>query len=138
MRITRKRGIAIAGVAVLVVVGAGLAVAAPGHTERYAGKKAGAPTWTAPCWERPPRRDRRLLAPCAEVSGRVLWIRKQGGVSKSSKAQLALASNFKIVIAKMAPYDGSKLPSIGSYVHIVGPLVRSKAGFDEVQFFAER
>lgn len=133
---TRKRVAILAGV-LLVVVGAGLAVVAPGGVKRYDGRKAGAPGWTAPCWERAPRRDRRVLARCAEVSGRVLWIRKQGE-GKSSKAELALSGGFKVVIAKMSPYEGRKLPGIGSYAHIIGPLVKSKVGLDEVQFFAMR
>jgi hypothetical protein len=134
MRMPRKRWL-LAGAAGLVVL-AGLAVAAPGGVDRYDGDVAGAPSWTRACWKEEPRRDRRLLARCARVSGRVLWVRKQG-FGASSKAEMVLSSGFGLVLSKMTPYDGRRVPAIGHYVHIVGPLVKSKTGLREVQFFGQ-
>jgi hypothetical protein len=126
---------AVAGAA--AIVGAGLAVAAPGGVDRYDGARAGAPAWSKPCWSEDPRRDRALLSRCARVSGRVLWVRKQGRGSRS-KAEMVLAARFGLVVSKLSPYEGRDVPAIGEYVHIVGPLVKSRTGLREVQFFAEQ
>ena len=130
----RKRYLLLGGlVLVLVLV---LAVTAPGGVERYDGAQSSAPAWTAACWKERPRNDRRLLARCARVRGRVLWVRRQGrGVE--SKAEMMLSSHFGLVLAKMSPYLGRRIPGIGQYVRIVGPLVKSRAGLKEVQFFAQ-
>jgi hypothetical protein len=134
MRVPRKRFLF--GGAAAAVLLLGVAAAAPGGVDRYDGDAAGAPSWTKACWKEEPRQDRRLLSRCARVSGRVLWVRKQG-FGASSKAEMVLSSGFGLVLSKMTPYDGRHVPAIGHYVHIVGPLVKSKTGLREVQFFAQ-
>ena len=124
-------------VSAAVLVAALLLVLAPGGTDRYAGATSDAPAWTAPCRERAPRTDRVLLARCAKVTGRVVWVRREG-LGPASKAHVVLASGFGLVLAKMTPYTGRHVPAIGNYVTIVGPLVRSRSGLTEVQFFAQR
>lgn len=130
---TRARKLLIlAGVAVIAM----LAVWAPGGIERYEGQAAGSPSWTAACRIQAPRSDRQLLARCAKVRGRVLWVRREG-LGPASKAHVVLASRFGLVLAKMTPYAGRHVPAIGHFVTIVGPLVRSRSGLTEVQFFAQ-
>jgi hypothetical protein len=135
MRMTRTRWALVAGAGTVVAVG--LAIAAPGGVDRYDGTRAGAPAWSKPCWKTEPRQDRELLARCARVSGRVLWVRRQGFGTKS-KAEMVVAARFGLVMSKMAPYAGRDVPGIGTYVHIVGPLVKSKVGLREVEFFAQQ
>jgi hypothetical protein len=130
---TPRRKLLAAAVPAVVVL---LAVWAPGGTDRYDGQRAGSPGWTSACWERSPRQDRALLSRCARVSGRVLWVRRQGR-GASSKAHVVLASGFGVVLAKMTPYAGRHVPAIGHWVTVVGPLVRSRAGVTEVQYFGE-
>lgn len=113
-----------------------LAAALPGGIESYTGPRTGAPTWTAPCWTAQPREDRKLLARCAKLRGRVLWVRRQG-LGPRSKAEMVLSSHFGLVLSKMVGYTSRKVPGIGQYVTIVGPLVRSRTGLREVQFFAQ-
>ena len=130
---TRRRKVlaaAVIAVAVLVLVWA------PGGTERYEGQAADRPAWAAACLERAPRQDRKLLARCARVTGRVLWVRR-AGLGPTSKAHIVLASGFGVVLAKMSPYTGRTVPAIGDYITVVGPLVRSRAGVTEIQFFAQ-
>jgi hypothetical protein len=134
MRMPRKRWLFAGGAAAVVALA--LAATAPGGVDRYDGAKKNAPTWAKACWNEKPRGDRKLLARCARVSGRVLWVRRQG-FDQSSKAEMVIASGFGLVMSKMSPYVGRHVPAVGHYVHIVGPLVKSKTGLREVQFFAE-
>ena len=120
--------------AVLLVVVV-VALVAPGSLQSYSGSRASAPGWTAPCWTARPRTDRVLLARCARLTGRVLWVRRQG-YGPYSKAELLLGSHFGVVLAKVAPYTRDNVPGVGRYVTIVGPLVKSRMGLREVQLFA--
>lgn len=115
---------------VLVVV-----LVAPGSLQSYSGARPSAPAWATPCWKAPPRTDRLLLARCARLTGRVLWVRRQG-YGAESKAELLLGSHFGAVLAKIAPYTRDNVPGVGRYVTIVGPLVKSRMGLREVQLFA--
>ena len=134
MRMPRKRWLFLGAAAAVVALG--VAATAPGGVDRYDGDKKGAPAWTASCWKEEPRRDRRLLSRCARVSGRVLWVRRQG-FDRNSKAEMVIASGFGVVMSKMTPYIGRQVPAVGHFVHIVGPLVKSRTGLREVQFFAQ-
>lgn len=131
----RTRLLVIIGPAVVLVAGV-IALIAPGGLQSYTGAKAGAPAWTAPCWQAAPRSDRRLLDRCSRLTGRVLWVRRQG-FGAGSKAELILGSGFGVTLAKMAPYTDRHVPGIGQYVTIVGPVVQSRAGLREIQFFAQ-
>jgi hypothetical protein len=133
---TRHKRVLIAGGAVAATVAVLLALSWPGGVETYAGARASAPAWTAPCWTRAARRDRKLLAPCARLRGRVLWVRREG-IGARSKAEMIVAGHLGLVVSKMAPYTDRRVPAVGHYVTIVGPLVRSRAGLREVQFFAQ-
>lgn len=133
MRLPRKRWLFLGAAATVVALG--IAATAPGGVDRYDGAKKNAPAWAKACWQEKPRQDRELLSRCARVSGRVLWVRRQG-FDQSSKAEMVIASGFGLVMSKMTPYVGRDVPAVGHYVHIVGPLVKSKTGLREVQFFA--
>jgi hypothetical protein len=133
---TRRKRTLVAGGTVVAVVVVLVALLLPGGVQSYTGSKAGAPSWAKPCWTAQPRQDRRLLARCARLRGRVLWVRRQG-IGPESKAEMVLAAHFGVVLAKMKPYTDRHVPGIGQYVTIVGPLVRSKTGLREVQFFAQ-
>jgi hypothetical protein len=130
----RKRVLLILAPAVLLLVLV-VVLIAPGSLRSYSGARASAPRWAAPCWKAPPRSDRQLLARCARLTGRVLWVRRQG-YGAESKAELLLGSHFGMVLAKIAPYTRDNVPGVGRYVTIVGPLVKSRMGLREVQTFA--
>jgi hypothetical protein len=126
-RLLLRAGIPLAVLAVVVLVAGRGGVTTAGAEER--------PDWSAPCWTQAPRGDRRLLARCARLSGRVLWVRRQG-LGPASKAQLIVVARFKPYVVKIAPVaTGRRLPAIGHRLTVVGPLVASRAGLPEVQDF---
>ncbi|HYH87635.1 MAG TPA: hypothetical protein VEX67_00295 [Solirubrobacteraceae bacterium] len=121
--------------AVLAVVAA---ILVPGGRDvQPAGASAAArPAWTKACWSSPPRNDRRLLERCVRVTGRVLWIRREGP-DPEDKAHVMMASGLRLVLARYEQAGIHRLPGIGHSATIIGPLVRSRSGLDEVQVFAE-
>ena len=133
-RSVRRRRTA-TGVACLAVVAAALVPGGREITEENV-LAAAAPNWAKPCGSNPPRADRRLLERCVRVKGRVLWIRREGP-NPRDKAHVLIASGARLVLARYQPVGRHGLPGIGSFVTIVGPLVRSRTALDEVQVFAE-
>jgi hypothetical protein len=85
--------------------------------------------WTRPCDGRAARPDRTLLARCARVHGRVLWVRRRPG-----EVHLALIAQLHVFVVKLAP--GMQSPGVGTALTATGPLVRASNGFREVQAFA--
>jgi len=132
MTVARKRGLIAAGVVVaLVIVAYGLA--GRGSVET-AGASA---SWAKPCRERPARTDRKLVAACARLHGRVLWVRRQG-LGASSKAEFIVLAGFRPYVVKLSPVAADRrLPGIGHDVTVIGPMVASRSGLREVQDFAE-
>jgi hypothetical protein len=108
----------------LVAVGA--LVAAPGSVsiERTAREDG----WSQICSAEPARPDRVLLAACARVHGRVVWVRHRPG-----EVHLAVLARLHLFIVKLAPQMPA--PSLGASLTAVGPLVRARNGMREVQAF---
>ena len=48
-----------------------------------------------------------------------------------------MASGMRLVLARYTPVGRHRLPGIGSFVTITGPLVRSRTGLDEVEVFKQ-
>lgn len=122
----------------MAVLAVAAAIFVPGGRDvKPAGASAAAgPAWTKACWSSPPRNDRRLLERCVRVTGRVLWIRREGP-DPGDKAHVMMASGLRLVLARYDQAGIHRLPGIGHSATITGPLVRSRSGLDEVQVFAE-
>ena len=112
-----------------------VAAAVPGGLERGQARTADAPSWSAPCWTQPPRRDRVLQVRCVRVKGRVIWVRRSG-FQATSEAHLIVLSSLRIVLVKLTSWPRHDVPAIGEFVTIVGPLVTSRSGLPEVQYVA--
>lgn len=110
-----------------------LLVAAPGSVAVLAHQPtAGSetPSWAEPCTHGQPRQDRRLLAYCARVDGRVVASTHGPDPGES---HVAVISDFHLTIV-LVP-DGAPTPSWGSHVVAVGPLLRSRSGQREVEAY---
>lgn len=91
---------------------------------------AAPPSWARWCTRGVPRQDRRRLAFCARVDGRVL----SSTVGPApGEAHLALLSDFHIVIVRLP--DWTSRPGRGAHVLAIGPLFRARDGQLEVQAF---
>jgi hypothetical protein len=91
---------------------------------------AAAPRWERWCTRGKPRQDRRRLAFCARVDGRVL-ASTVGPLP--GERHLALISDFQIVIVRLPEY--APRPARGTQVVAIGPLFRARDGQREVQAF---
>ena len=118
----------------LVLFSLAAILASRAGVETYAGNPAtrldlgavpSAPAWTAPCRTRPPRKERKLLAGCARVKGRVVWV----GRHKDDPHVIVMA-RFGLVVAKLDL--GQDEPGFGQAITMVGPLVRARGGLREV------
>ncbi len=88
------------------------------------------PAWARLCTEGRAREDRRRLAFCARVEGRVLgWTHGPG----PHEAHVAVLSDFHVVIVRLP--EGAATPPWGSRVLAIGPLFRARDGQREVQAF---
>jgi hypothetical protein len=88
------------------------------------------PSWLRWCSDGVVRHDRRRLAFCARVEGRVLASTHGPGVGE---VHVAVLSDFHLFIFRLP--DGSATPPIGARIVGVGPLVRARNGQREVQTF---
>ena len=137
----RRRRIALA---VAVVVAATLtsaaAVASQGSLEIYGGQptrslEASQPSWVTACLDRPPR-NRPLIARCARLRGRVVYVQREHTSSGALvDVHLAVLSHFHLVVVKLAP-DRFRTPGVGDTVTAVGPLARVAHGLRELEAFA--
>jgi hypothetical protein len=109
--------------AALVLCGLLLAAAQGSFT---VARSAGA-AWTGPCIGRDGRQDRRQLAFCARVEGRV--VADSHGPS-AGEVHVAVLGDFHLVLVKLPA--GRRTPSWGSDIVAVGPLVRGRDGLLEV------
>ena len=122
-----------AAVFLVVLLAGGSLVAADGGVETFgtpssaAGwSPASAPAWTAPCWERKPRADRRLLERCARVRGRVIWVQSDG----PDDVHVAVLAHWRVISVRI-PKDQDN-PGALEGVTAVGALVRDRTGVDEL------
>jgi hypothetical protein len=99
-----------------------LVIVVPGHVTTTAPSAAAARL----CAAHAPRPDRELLARCAQVRGRVVWVRHGVG-----ETHLAMVGALHLLVVKLPPHAAA--PSIGSFATFTGALVRSRAGLRELQ-----
>jgi hypothetical protein len=113
-----------------------LVVTAPGGVTVLAAAPARAgsePAWAASCRTGQVRPDRRRLAYCARVDGRVVAASHGPSVGE---AHVAVLGGFHLTIVLVPP--GASTPGLGSRIVAVGPLLRSRTGQREVQAFSLR
>jgi hypothetical protein len=91
---------------------------------------AAVPSWERWCTSGIPREDRRRLAFCARVEGRVLAATHGPG---PLEAHVAVLGDFHLVIVRLP--DGAATPARGTRVVAIGPLFRARDGQREVQAF---
>jgi hypothetical protein len=91
---------------------------------------AALPSWERWCTRGEPREDRRRLAFCARVEGRVLGTTHGPA---PGEAHLAVLGDFHLVIVRLP--DWVATPARGTRVTAIGPLFRARDGQREVQAF---
>jgi hypothetical protein len=126
--VRRRRVERVLAIAAAAAIALAAAVALQGSVRIDPGDAAHA-AWSRPCDGRAARPDRTLLARCARVHGRVLWVRRRPG-----EVHLALIARLHLFVVKLAP--GMPSPGVGSGLTATGPLVRARNGLREVQAFA--
>jgi hypothetical protein len=110
----------------LTVIAARPAVARPSRAPA-----AGAlPSWERWCTHGEPREDRRRLAFCARVEGRVLDATHGPA---PGEAHVAVLGDFQLVLVRLP--DWVATPARGTRVTAIGPLFRARDGQREVQAF---
>jgi hypothetical protein len=90
-------------------------------------------SWVRWCTKGEAREDRKRLAFCARVEGRVLAA-THGPAPQET--HLAVLGDFHIVIVRLP--DGTATPARGTRVLAIGPLFRARDGQREVQAFRFR
>lgn len=88
------------------------------------------PSWEHWCTHGEPREDRRRLAFCARVEGRVLDATYGPA---PGEAHVAVLGDFQLVIVRLP--DWVATPARGTRVTAIGPLFRARDGQREVQAF---
>jgi hypothetical protein len=88
------------------------------------------PGWEYWCTKGIPRKERRRLAFCARVEGRVLSSTRG---PNPNEAHIAVISDFHVVVVRLPDWEAP--PSRGTNVVAIGPLVRARDGQREVQAF---
>ena len=100
------------------------------HRPASIAQDAASPPWVRWCMRGAPREDRRRLAFCARVDGRVI---SSTTGPDPGEAHLALLSHFHIVLVLLANW--TPRPARGARVVAIGPLFRARDGQREVQAF---
>jgi hypothetical protein len=123
-----------AGLAALLFCGL-LIGAAQGSIDVIARRPAGGlppggASWQRWCNTGQVRDDRLRLAYCARVSGLVLATTHGPGAQEN---HVAVVGDFHLTVVRLP--DGARVPSMGTRVIAVGPLVRARNGQREVQAF---
>jgi hypothetical protein len=119
----------------LVVIAAAVC-ASRGSVEEFASRPVSAadlrraPAWTRPCWGERLRDGRPLLAPCARVHGRVVYVNHEDPPSREVHA--VLVARFGLVNAKFTASRRDLAPGLLDDVTIVGPMIRGGGGLREV------
>jgi len=88
------------------------------------------PSWERWCTRGEAREDRRRLAFCARVEGRVLAATHGPA---PGEAHVAVLGDFQLVIVRLP--DWLATPARGTRVTAIGPLFRARDGQREVQAF---
>jgi hypothetical protein len=90
----------------------------------------GAASWERGCTRGSVRLDRNRLAFCARVDGIVVT---SSTGPDPGEVHAAVIGGFHLTIVKLP--DGTTVPSLGSHLVAVGPLLRARDGQREVQAF---
>jgi hypothetical protein len=88
------------------------------------------PSWEHWCTRGEPREDRRRLAFCARVAGRVL---SSTHGPNADEAHIAVIGDFHIVLVRLPDWEAT--PRRGAEIVAIGPLFRARDGQREVQAF---
>lgn len=88
------------------------------------------PAWTGRCTQGQPREDRKRLAYCARIEGRVIDSTHGPGPRET---HVAVVGGFHIVLVRLP--EGAPTPSWGTHIVAIGPLFRARDGQREVQAF---
>jgi hypothetical protein len=88
------------------------------------------PSWEPWCTRGIPRKERKRLAFCARVEGRVL---ASTHGPNPDEAHIAVISDFHIVVVRLPNWETT--PSRGAKIVAIGPLFRARDGQREVQAF---
>jgi hypothetical protein len=88
------------------------------------------PGWVRWCTRGKAREDRRRLAFCARVEGRVL---ASTHGPTPGETHLAVLGDFHIVLVRLPDYAAT--PGAGARIVAIGPLFRARDGQREVQAF---
>ena len=91
---------------------------------------AAQPPWEPWCTRGFPRKERKRLAFCARVEGRVL---ASTHGPQPDEAHIAVISDFHIVVVRLPNWETT--PSRGARIVAIGPLFRARDGQREVQAF---
>jgi hypothetical protein len=91
---------------------------------------AALPAWVAWCTKGDPREDRKRLAYCARIEGRVIDSTHGPGPLET---HVAVVGDFHIVLVRLP--EGAPTPSWGTHIVAIGPLFRARDGQREVQAF---
>jgi hypothetical protein len=90
----------------------------------------GVPSWERWCTSGIPRRERKRLAFCARVQGRV--IASTHG-PYPDEAHIAVIGDFHVVLVRLPNWEAT--PERGADIVAIGPLFRARDGQREVQAF---
>ncbi len=88
------------------------------------------PAWASRCTKGDPREDRKRLAYCARIEGRVIDSTHGPGPRET---HVAVVGDFHIVLVRLP--EGAPTPSWGAHIVAIGPLFRARDGQREVQAF---
>jgi hypothetical protein len=91
---------------------------------------AAAPGWVRWCTAGVARRDRRRMAWCARVQGRVIDTTHGPG---PREAHVAVLADFHLVVVRLP--EGAPTPGWGAQIVAVGPLFHARDNQREVQAF---
>jgi|HubBroStandDraft_6_1064221.scaffolds.fasta_scaffold212305_3 hypothetical protein len=91
------------------------------------------PSWVRWCTSGQAREDRKRLAFCARVEGRVLAATHGPGLGET---HVAVLGDFHLVVVRLP--DWAATPARGTRVLAIGPLFRARDGQREVQAFRFR
>ena len=130
----RRRLLVALAVLATAAATAAAAVASLTRLETFGGREvesAARPGWSGPCFWRPPRRDRALLARCARATGVVAQVRARGP-DRKDEVHFALLGRFGALVVKLGDPHRLRTPSVGERVTVIGPLVRASNGMREI------
>ncbi len=94
------------------------------------GDTAALPAWAGWCTKGQPREDRKRLAYCARIEGRVIDSTHGPGPLET---HVAVVGDFHVVLVRLP--EAAPTPSWGTHIVAIGPLFRARDGQREVQAF---